>query len=90
MGGMRNSERISQEWTPPVSELTSLHDQGPGFSPSLTHLITPAFIPGEEAGQLEVLEGQWRAALNKYRHKKKQVRQLGEDLQVHKHHAHVP
>lgn len=37
---------------------------------------------GEEAGKLDVLEGQWRAALNKYRHKKKQVTQFGEDMQV--------
>ena len=40
---------------------------------------------GEEVGRLEVLEGQWRAALNKYRNKKKQVRQFGEDMQVSKH-----
>ena len=32
--------------------------------------------------QLELLEGQWRAALDKLKHKKKQTRQLEEDLQV--------
>lgn len=37
---------------------------------------------GEEVTQLEVLEGQWRAALDKLKHKKKQTRQLEEDLQV--------
>ena len=37
---------------------------------------------GEEAEILETLEGQWRAALNKQRHKKKQVQQLQEDMQV--------
>ena len=38
---------------------------------------------GEEAGKVETLEGQWRAALNKQRHKKKQVQQLQEDMQVY-------
>ena len=37
---------------------------------------------GEELTQLELLEGQWRAALDKLKHKKKQTRQLEEDLQV--------
>jgi chromosome segregation ATPase len=36
----------------------------------------------EEAGKVETLEGQWRAALNKQRHKKKQVQQLQEDMQA--------
>jgi len=36
----------------------------------------------EEVAQLEMLEGQWRAALDKFKHKKKQVRQLEGDLQT--------
>lgn len=31
---------------------------------------------------METLEGQWRAALDKSKHKKKQVRQLQDELQV--------
>lgn len=38
---------------------------------------------GEEAGRMEILEGQWRAAINKQRHKKKQVQQIEEDIQVY-------
>ena len=30
-----------------------------------------------------VLEGQWRAAQDKFKHKKRSVRQVEEDLQVH-------
>lgn len=37
---------------------------------------------GEEAEMVETLEGQWRAALNKQRHKKKQVQQLEQDMLV--------
>jgi UDP-glucose:O-linked fucose beta-1,3-glucosyltransferase len=44
--------------------------------------LTRADGTSEEAGKLEELEGQWRAALNKFRNKKKQVRQLGEDAQT--------
>ena len=43
---------------------------------------SPPPAPGEEVGQLEMLEGQWRAALDKLKHKKKLVHQLEEDLQV--------
>lgn len=32
---------------------------------------------------MEILEGQWRAAINKQRHKKKQVQQIEEDIQVY-------
>ena len=42
----------------------------------------PSCALGEEVAQLEVLEGQWRAALDKLKHKKKQARQLEGDLQV--------
>ena len=39
---------------------------------------------GEEIGQLETLEGQWRAALDKHKLRKRHVKQLEEDLQVMK------
>lgn len=39
-------------------------------------------VSGEEVGQLETLEGQWRAALDKHKVKKRHVKQLEEDLQV--------
>ena len=48
---------------------------------SLVHVHVSVCL-GEEAGKLETLEGQWRAALNKQRHKKKQVQQLEDDMQV--------
>ena len=37
---------------------------------------------GEQVGELETLEGQWRAALDKHKHRKRHVKQLEEDLQV--------
>lgn len=37
---------------------------------------------GDEAGELENLEGQWRAATEKLRYKKKQLRQIEGDTQV--------
>ncbi len=47
-------------------------------------LDCPILCPctGEEMAQLETLEGQWRAALDKSKHKKKQVKQLQDELQV--------
>ena len=41
-----------------------------------------SLVAGEEASQLAMLEGQWRAALDKSKHRKKQARQLEGDLQV--------
>ena len=41
------------------------------------------FGSGEEIVQLETLEGQWRAALDKQKIRKRHVKQLEEDLQVH-------
>ena len=41
---------------------------------------------GEEVGQLETLEGQWRAALDKHKHRKRHAKQLEEDLQVYRVH----
>lgn len=38
---------------------------------------------GEEIEQLDTLEGQWRAALDKHKLRKRHVKQLEEDLQVH-------
>lgn len=37
---------------------------------------------GDDVGKLEQLEGQYRAALDKFKHKKKNARQLEGDLQV--------
>jgi hypothetical protein len=45
-------------------------------------LFSTCLILGEELGQLETLEGQWRAALDKHKIRKRHVKQLKEDLQV--------
>ena len=37
---------------------------------------------GDEMNQLEALEGQWRAAQDKFKHKRQTVRQVEEDMQV--------
>ena len=46
-------------------------------------------VLGEEISQLETLEGQWRAALDKHKLRKRHVKQLEEDLQV-KYYATLP
>ena len=38
--------------------------------------------PGEEVAELEALEGQYRAAQDKFKHKKREVHQMESDMQV--------
>ena len=78
------------------ADSSSMYMTIPLYTHTHTHIHTHTFIMfvcvcgsvcvcvcvGEDVERVEVLEGQWRAALNKHRHKKKQVRQLEEDMQV--------
>lgn len=47
-----------------------------------SHHCMLVLFTGDEAGELELLEGQWRAVSEKFRHKKKHAQQVEADLQV--------
>ena len=49
----------------------------------LSSIDITIIVSGEEIGQLETLDGQWRAALDKHKHRKRHVKQLEDDLKVH-------
>ncbi len=68
---MRLSERVSPKWTNQVKLLARCY----------TGVCTLYFI-GEELAQLDMLEGQYRAALDKHKHKRRNTRQVDDDLQV--------
>ena len=67
-----------------VSDLEGFHcnSQNLEFLRQSELFNPPPCALGKEVAQLEMLEGQWWTALDKLKHKKKQVRQLEGDLQV--------
>lgn len=51
--------------------------------PVYSGVMNDNWFLGDDSLELETLEGQFKASADKYRHKRKQLRQLESDIQVH-------